>query len=156
MPTPRTAARLPLLALALLAAACSGGPFDASGARAELGTNRARWQQDRPADYAYTIRRICFCGAEVAGPVRVEVRGGRNVSINTFGGQTLSMGAFDELDTVEDLFAAVEDAIDAGPYRLEATYDAARGHPVTLFVDYERRSVDEENGFEVTDFVLLR
>lgn len=46
--------------------------------------------------------------------------------------------------------------IDADPDRLAAAYDAARGHPLTLAVDYDLRAVDEENGFTVTDFTALR
>lgn len=155
MPTPRTIARLPLLALALLAAACSGGPFDASGARAELRAARARWEAGGAADYAYTVRRVCFCGPEVVGPVRVEVRGGRTVSVSPLEGRTPAPGAFDRLDTVEEMFASVQDAIDADPYLLDARYDPARGHPVSVAVDYDRRAVDEEGGFAVTDFVVL-
>ncbi len=57
---------------------------------------------------------------------------------------------------MEELFDAVGDAIGRDPYRLSAGYDPARGHPVSLFVDYERYTADEENGFEVTDFAVLR
>lgn len=156
MSHPRTIAGLPLLALALLAGACTGGPFDASGARAELRAARAVWQRERPADYAYTVGRVCFCGQDVAGPVRVEVRGGRTVSVQPLGGQSLRQGAFDDLDTVEELFRAVEDAIEADPYQLAAGYDSERGHPLTLSVDYDQRVADEEGGFVVTDFVALR
>lgn len=153
----RSIARLLPLALAALALqGCTGGPFDASGARAELRAGRALWQREGAADYAYTIRRVCFCGPEVAGPVRVEVRGGQTVKVETFSGRTLAAGAFDRLDTVEELFATVGEAIDRDPDRIMAGYDPARGHPVSLFVDYDRRAVDEENGFEVSDFVVLR
>ena len=155
MPHSRTIARLPLLALALAAGACTGGPFDASGARAELRAARAVWQRERPADYAYTVGRVCFCGQEVAGPVRVEVRGGQTVSVQTLGGQSLRPGAFDDLDTVEELFRVVEDAIEADPYQLSAGYDTERGHPLSLAVDYDRRVVDEEGGFVVSDFTAL-
>jgi hypothetical protein len=155
MPHPRTIAGLPLLALVLLAGACTGGPFDASGARAELRAARAAWQRERPADYAYTVGRVCYCGQEVAGPVRVEVRGGRTVSVQTLAGQSLRPGAFDGLDTVEELFDAVGEAIEADPYHLAATYDPERGHPLTLAVDYDRWTVDEEGGFVVSDFTSL-
>jgi hypothetical protein len=155
MPHPRTIAGLPLLALALVAGACTGGPFDASGARGELRAARAVWQRERPADYAYTVGRVCFCGQEVAGPVRVEVRGGQTVSVQPLGGQSLRQGAFDDLDTVEELFRAVEDAIEADPYQLSAGYDTERGHPLILSVDYDQRVVDEEGGFVVSDFTAL-
>jgi hypothetical protein len=153
----RSIARLLPLALAALALqACTGGPFDASGARAELRAGRALWQREGVADYAYTIRRVCFCGPEVAGPVRVEVRGGQTVRVETSSGRTIAPGAFDQLDTVEELFATIAEAIERDPHRIMAGYDPARGHPVSLFVDYDRRTVDEENGFEVSDFVVLR
>ena len=156
MPQIRSITKLLPLAVALLAGACSGSPFDASGAEADLQAGRSRWRQQGTPDYAYTIRRVCFCGPEVAGPVRVEVRGGHTVKVETFGGRTLAMGAFDRLDTVEELFAAVEDAIERDPHQLTAAYDPTRGHPVALAVDYDRYAVDEETGFQVTDFVALR
>ena len=151
-----TAKLLPLALAALARQACAGGPFDASGARAELRAGRALWEREGPADYGYTIRRTCFCGPAASGPVRVEVRGGRTVSVSTLGGQSVARGDFDRLDTVEELFEAVEDAIEADPYQLTSAYDPARGHPVALAVDYDRYTVDEENGFQVTDFVALR
>lgn len=157
MPRIRSITRLlPLAVAALALQACTGGPFDPSGARAELRAGRALWEREGLADYAYTIRRTCFCGPAVSGPVRVEVRGGRTVSVSTLGGQSVAPGAFDRLDTVEELFEAVEDAIRAEPYQLASAYDPARGHPVALAVDYDRYAVDEENGFQVTDFVALR
>ena len=155
MPHPRPTAKLPLLALALLAGACTGGPFGASGARAELQAARALWERQGAADYAYTVRRVCYCAPDVAGPVRVEVRGGRTVSVAPVAGQSLRAGTFDALDTVEELFGAVEDAIGADPHQLAASYDSARGHPLALAVDYDRRAVDEEGGFQVTDFGVL-
>jgi hypothetical protein len=76
--------------------------------------------------------------------------------VRTLGGQSVAGGGFDRLDTVEELFEAVEAAIRAEPYQIASAYDPARGHPVALAVDYDRYAVDEENGFQVTDFVALR
>ena len=40
-----------------------------------LRSARERWRQQRPTEYSYTLERLCFCGQEAVGPVRIVVRG---------------------------------------------------------------------------------
>lgn len=140
--------------LALAVQGCTLEVLGPSPDRDDLREAQALWERQGVSSYRYTVRRSCFCGGpEVLGPVRVEVRGGQTVSVtHLVSGTAVRAGAFDGLDTVEDLFAAVRAALDSDPDELTARYDPVRGHPVRLYADYDVRVADEENGFTVEDF----
>ncbi|HEV2147955.1 MAG TPA: DUF6174 domain-containing protein [Longimicrobiaceae bacterium] len=151
--------RLPLLALVILALqACSGGPFDPGQGRAELRAARARWERQGISDYRYTIIKACGeCMPESVAPARVEVRGGRTVSVEAlFDARPIRREFFDAYDTVEDLFAVIEATLAENPYRFHASYDRRRGHPLSYSVDYDRQMVDDEGGFTVADFEIIQ
>lgn len=143
-----------VLALVLALQGCLLDVFAPSSNQEEnLRTARELWRSQGISDYRYNLLRRCFCGPEVAGPVHVEVRGGQAVSVAPVqSSQTVQVDQFASLDTVEELFAAIEEIMDRDPYLLTVRYDPARGYPTYVFADYERNAVDEENGFQVGNF----
>lgn len=151
------AARRPLLALVPLALlSCALDPLGSQGA-GELRAARALWERQELRDYRYTITRSCECLPEMSGPAVVEVRDGRTVSVTAAQpGRTVFPESFERLDTVEELFATVREAAEGRPAELRVDYDPRRGHPVSFFVDPDRDVGDDEHGFTVRDFELLR
>lgn len=149
--------RLPVLAVTaaipLLTAACCCGPFDSgSDDRRELAEARSRWVRAAVDDYAFTVTPMCFC-PDIA-PIRVQVRDGAVVSRVYAGtGETVPADRWTRLDTAEELFAIVDDALDRGAFELRAEYHDQVGIPTGVWIDYERDTADEEFGFTVTDFV---
>lgn len=156
----RTITRLRGIALAVsLASVLAGcgeifGPAD-EGTRLER--NRRQWSSAGTNDYRMTVK---LQGAMLYAAVVVEVRGGTPVSVTPFGPSNLPAAhvtsAFEQLDTVEELFAAVQRAIKQKPERLEAKYDPSLGVPVYLYVDVRANIADEEYGFTVEDFQVLQ
>lgn len=149
--------RQPLAALVPLALlACALDPFAAQGP-GDLRANRAVWERQELRDYRYTIVRSCECLPEMSGPAVIEVRDGRTVSVTPAqGGRAVLRESFERLDTVEELFAAVRDAVDRDAHSLRVRYDPRRGYPAEFFVDYDREVADDEHGFTVTGFEPLR
>lgn len=149
----------PLLALAALALALQSCALDPPGrpGAADLRASRALWERQELRDYRYTIGRTCECLPEMVGPAVVEVRGGRTVSVTAArSGAAILPEAFERLDTVDELFAAVQEAMARDPDELRVRYDPRRGHPVSFFVDYDRDVGDDEHGFTVESFEPLR
>ena len=142
---------LPALTLALGAAACSLTSTTGSE-RDELARNRMRWTVLGPDDYGYTVQRICFCGAEATGPVRVTVQDGVAVSrVYVESGEPVRDALEEFFPTVEGLFDFLLDAFEREAHRIEVMYDPDTGVPLDVFVDYVENVADEEVGFLVTE-----
>lgn len=144
--------RLAILAAALplAASACEGDPFF-TDARDELEEARRRWERSEPDAYFYTVARLCFCGD--VGPIHVTVVNGAVVSrVYAANGQPVPADRFTGMDTVEELFEVLEDALDRDPADFEAGYDSRLGYPVSAFIDFSANVIDEEDGFTVTNF----
>lgn len=149
MPSPRSLFVLTLLLMAGCAptatpdpgtepAAEPNAPATSAEGPEALAEARARWADAGLSAYRYQIEYACFCPPEAMGPFTVTVRGG----VVEPSGQTAPPGG--ALPTVEDLFARIEGAFAEGADAVDVTYDAARGYPLSIYIDYEQLMADEE------------
>lgn len=115
---------------------------DAAAAQRRLDAARAKWRERGLRNYGYRVRRICFCPREWTRPYRVHVRRGRPVGPHRY---------VRDIDTVRELFAIVQRAIDGDADELAVRY-GRRGVPVSIFIDRDRRVADEELGVRVREF----
>jgi hypothetical protein len=122
--------------------------------RDELQENLELWQAMRPARYAYTIERQCFCGVDARGPVRVTVEGETVLSqVYVEDGRLATGPATGWFPSVDGLFALLRDAIDEGAHEVRVSYDPVSGVPFEFWIDYSEFTADEELGFAVTEAV---
>ena len=137
--------------LALLAAVPNGCGADITGVNRELSSARARWAASQPTAYEITVRTSCFC-AETR-PVIVAVRAGV-VESRRYADTGLAIDPrFTSLfPAVEGLFAIVDDAVARNAAQLDVQYDAERGFPVRIAIDYLKNAIDDEITYVVTDF----
>lgn len=116
----------------------------------ELVAARARWNLQGAANYTMRGSAQCFC-----------VHGGREVEIDVAGGRVTRVRLADtgapvpteigaSYRSVEELFDMVDEAIRTGAHRIEVSYDAQRGFPTQLWIDWSDRVADEEYGFRTT------
>lgn len=144
-----------LLAAGLLAAlsGCDDGP---TAPRDDLRAARRRWEGARPASYAFTFERVCFCPVELVRPTIVTVRGGVVESLRYVdGGAPVDPRFAGQFPTIDGLFDALEALLARDPAVFEARYDAGRGFPVRVDVDPIRDAVDDEVGYRVRDWRAL-
>lgn len=149
------AAGAAVLALTVLAA-CGGGdsstaedPADApttaetttpvDGSTAEPGGFPAF----APEDYTYLLEVICYC--PLTGPVEVTVQGGEVASaVYTRSGHGVTKGE-DAPDfmrkTINDV---IEAANDTDAAEVDVEWPEGQDHPSSVFVDQDRRMIDEE------------
>ncbi len=117
----------------------------------ELAAARARWDASGWGDYAFFFNWQCFCGPDRITPVHIEVGDAHITKVRWArepdAGTILKPEIF---RTINGLFDMIEDAIDRDAVRIDATYDPILGHPVSVFIDYEKFTVDEEQGFQVS------
>lgn len=150
---------LALVALAVGASACTviTGPDGRWGdEQRDLSWARRTWSSQFISDYEYVVRRNCYC--TMGGVlVRVTVQGDRVVSREIDGtgvGIPASMAYL--YPTIDGLFSLVQEAIDSRADDINASYDSRYGFPTDIWIDYDRRAADEEEGYTLIRFRSLR
>jgi hypothetical protein len=139
----------------LVLAGC-GGPEAPSGSfgddreatAAALRSAQQHWASHRPSQYAATMRRVCFCPAELNAPARVTVHGATVVSAQSPEGAAVDTERF---LSVDQQLALVEQAIAEGAYEIQVTYDSALAYPTSVYVDQSAGVADEEIRYETSD-----
>jgi len=138
-----------LLALAVVAASLPALALasDRSSERRHLTDNRALWARQHLSDYRFRLRVDCFCPSR-GHAVTVTVRDGR------------PHGAADfqkRFDTVPEMFTRLRHALyDPKAGKVAARYDARRGFPRTASIDQIKNAIDDEIGWTVDRFKVLR
>ncbi len=141
--------------LAVAVAACGGGAaFD--DLRSEIERSRLLWSTVEPDSYEYVLERICFCGEEARGPVRVRVENGSIDELRyTMPDLPVDSSLWSLFPDVDGLFDLLENALDRDAAQIDAIFDPDWGIPVDLFIDYSREIADEEVGFVVRELPSL-
>ncbi len=136
------------VAISLLASSC--GILDPDSRLDELESRREQWRAANIQHYRMEFRASCFCGQEFTELVTVEVLDDtiRSVTVVSTGLPVEHM-QIDAWLTVEELFAAVEEAILHDADELQVTYDLELGYPEFVFIDREEMTIDEEVGYQV-------
>lgn len=139
----------PVLALTLSGCLALVAPEGPSNIR-DLVAARARWNLRGAANYTIRGSTNCFCvyGGQVVDVAVTNgvVTGVTLVATNTAVPSELAAG----FRSVEQLFDVIDEAIRKDAQRLEVEYDADRGFPTRLWIDWSDRIADEEYGFNIT------
>jgi hypothetical protein len=142
--------RLTVFLLVLSLVACTGGSV--------LEQNRQKWQDAAISHYRYEVSIGCFCPWGTLMPLHVEVKDGQVVSLTDKDGNPVPENfaeTFNKAATIEDLFAVAETALnDADEVQME--YDPTYGFPTTISIDYIKAAVDDEIGYSVTGFEVIK
>lgn len=111
-----------------------------------LTKNRNLWKESKIRNYRMTMEIRKTGHATPSGFAVVEVRDGKAVSINPAPG--LQMGCWNNncsrYETVEQIFAIIEDAQKQSPEELITEYDAQYGYPTHVRMDIAKRTFDDE------------
>jgi hypothetical protein len=138
--------RLAGLAALVLAISCN----DATGPgplNRDLEAARQRWRAQNLHTYAFTLQRSCFCAN--IHPLYVLV-----LSDTVAGVLDLETGETADRhlgETVEGLFAFIENAIDRRAKVIRAEYDATKGFPTEIEYDGAAQIADDETFYRVSD-----
>jgi hypothetical protein len=108
--------------------------------QARLDAAKHHWQRLNARNYTYYVTPTCGRCETTTGTIKV--RNGKPV------GTPPALRAY---DTVPELFARIQRAIDSHPYRVDVTFDK-RGVPTMFAVDKERSLVDDVRGYTVERF----
>lgn len=136
--------------LALTASSCDGRLLVPTvETTRELNAARAKWNALRITDYEYTLQRLCFCGD--IRPMRVTVRGGRAQSVRPEGELLpLTTTEAEWYPSISGLFDVIASALALPAASVRAEYDAARGFPHSVAIDYWLAVQDDEITYVVS------
>jgi hypothetical protein len=118
--------------------------------RDELESARQLWEEEGLQSYRTTEMHVCFCGEEVRGPVQIRVSSTGTTRTYVSDGRAVPANFERFFPTVEELFDEIESALDEGADRVTAAYHPDTGAPLDVFIDWDERSADEEDGWTLT------
>lgn len=120
----------------------------------DLEMARERWENARPSSYEFAVERMCFCGPESRGPVRLRVQGLTAVErVYVDSGAPVRAEMADGFPTVDGLFDMLASAVAGDAHEVRATYDPVLGVPIDFWIDYWEFAADDEQGMTVTESV---
>lgn len=147
---------IPLILWTLTVLGCSTTqePEHLKDARAHLAANRALWLEQGIESYSMILQRNCFCPPEWRGPIEMQVRE-RDVVSWTYveSGASVPDDRVEFFPPVAGLFNEIEEAIDREADDVIAEYHTELGYPLTVFIDENLQTADEEVGYEVEELV---
>ena len=147
-------ARIPLAVLVTLVASASAcdGMFGPDDELQTLRDRRRQFERQVGPNYVYEYRNVRFAIGPVVEPVRIRVRQGQIVSVESLSsGQAVPPDNWRYFETVEGVFRAIEDAHANGAASVQAAYDPRYGYPTNVYIDYDQRLADEEAGYQLSN-----
>jgi len=116
----------------------------------------ARWEAAAIDDYEYSYQRVCDCHPDQLADTIVTVTDGVVTAVRYARADyaqdiPVAENRLSWFRTIEDLFALVENAT-ASDAEVRATFDAERGYPTRVYVDYVRDVVGDEVDLTITAF----
>ena len=120
--------------------------------------NLALWQSQAIQHYRFDLKVGCMCPWSGMMPVKVEVQNGVVVSMVASNGGDISpyQDTFRAHGTIASQFDTVDSAISRGVYQLVVQYDATYGFPSSVVVNPSKMIMDDETGYYVTNFEILK
>ena len=141
-------------ALAALTASCGLlEPDPWADRQAALDANRAVWEAAAITSYTYQLRRLCYCG--LAGDLIVTVEDQAVVVVERLDGGAVPVNERQHVESIDDLFAIVQDAIDDRAFRFAVEYDDELGYPTVVDLDPIKNAIDEEVRYEASGLTPL-
>jgi hypothetical protein len=121
---------------------------------AALDDARARWQAAALAGYEYGYHKYCECHRDSPPETIVTVRDDKVVAVRhrPAGSDAVVPAAdknFEYYWTVEGLFGLIASALERG-VQVRTQYDAARGFPREVYIDYDADFIGDELDLRLT------
>jgi hypothetical protein len=136
-----------LMTVVAAAAACTHNDPDDHG----LAAARAQWAAYAPVAYSFVWARGCECPTEVTRPTEITVNSKQITSAVYVDDRTPVAEEFRGLlRTVDGVFDDVQSAIDRHADAIDLRFDADKGYPTLVFVDYSRQIADEELSIQLS------
>jgi uncharacterized protein DUF6174 len=114
----------------------------------DFGAARSAWRHAALTDYEYGYRKYCACHPDSPPETIVTVRGGtivgvRHRPVDSTNEVPAKAGSEHYYWTIDELFELISSAKARGA-SVQATYDAERGFPKEIHIDYDKNAIGDE------------
>jgi hypothetical protein len=119
---------------------------------------REKWQEADASHYRYNLNLSCFCAFNENMPLVIEVQDGDVVSMEYQNGneiEEVNLEQFQKYDTIDDIFAELEKALNGEADKVTVSYDETYGFPTQIDIDFIEEAIDDELYLTVSDFEVL-
>jgi len=120
--------------------------------------NQQKWATQNITHYKFGLTISCLCPWGGIQPFTVEVKDGQVISMTDKNGQPIPANyakTFNEAATVEKLFGILDSAIGKAS-QITVAYDIAYGFPKSIQIDYSKWVMDDEIGYYMENFEVLK
>jgi hypothetical protein len=115
-----------------------------------------RWQAQGITDYQFNFQWLCFCVEDYRKPVVITVRNSVITEVRYLANnEAVDAANFNRYRTIDQLYGLIKEAGQQNADRIDISYDANLNYPLTGYIDYSYRLMDEEIQFKVSNLMLL-
>jgi hypothetical protein len=139
-----------ILLVGLVGAGCDS--VTESPEQSQLESALTTWDDQGITSYSFTWRQGCECTPEWTQPIRVKVVNDvivEAVSVETQ--QPVSAELRAHLLTINGVFDKIQDAVASNAFAVNVQYDSSSGAPLSIAVDYEEYTADEELSLQISE-----
>ena len=124
-----------------------------------LAAARSVWRRAAVTDYEYGYRKYCACHPDTPPETIVTVRGGavvgvRHRPVDATNEVPARPGSLQYYWTIDELFDLIASA-QRRSATVRATYDAERGFPTEIHIDYDKNAIGDEVDVVLTTVMPL-
>jgi hypothetical protein len=139
------------LFVGLVGAGCDSSPD--SPEQSQLESALATWDVQGPSSYSFTWQQGCECSPEWTRPIRIKVVNDAIVEAAYVDTQLpVSADLRAHLLTIDGVFDTIQDAVANNAFAVNVQYDSNSGAPLSVAVDYEQYTADEELSLQISAF----
>jgi hypothetical protein len=150
----RTALVTALAATFVLTACGSGSDESATDPTITTAPTVGAYPSYEPEDYAYTLRVQCFC-AGAGTPIRVTVVDDEVTdAVYAENGRGVRKGDPADARLAVTIDQVVDAANDTRAASVQVTWPDGQDYPSSVYVDADKRAVDDEFGYAVSDVTV--
>ena len=127
-------------------------------AKTTLRENQQKWAAQNVTHYRFELTIGCNCPWRSLMPLKIEVKDGQVISMTDNNGQPIPAnyaGTFNKAASIESLFAILDSAIGSAS-KVTVEYDPDNGYPKSIVIDYSKLVYDDEIGYYVKNFEVVK
>lgn len=127
-------------------------------ARNELRANQQKWAAQNLTHYRFDLTIGCNCPWRELMPLKVEVKNGEMLTMTDKDGQPIPANyaeTFNRAASLEKLFEILDQALGSAS-QVKVAYDPDYGYPKSVRIDRSKAVMDDEIGYYVENFVVLK
>jgi hypothetical protein len=145
-----TRLRLTVFVLLLFLTACSS--------KTALRENQQKWAGQKITHYRFEVTIGCNCPWRSLMPLTVEVKDGEVITMTDKDGQPTPANyadTFNQAASIEKLFTILDQAIGSAS-KVTVVYNPDYGYPQSIVIDYSKLVYDDEIGYYVKNFEVVK